>query len=377
MNISILNPALSFIIPTHNRAARLVTTLSRLVALPGPDAEIVVVDNGSSDDTVDAVHAVDSAITLITLPENKGAVARNDGARAAHGRILFMLDDDSCPAPGAVERALACLEDHRVGLAGCLVRLADGTYEEGGAPYVPIGCGMALRRETFEKLGGFCEIYETYVEEYDLAFRALSDGYDVVYEEGAVVHHEPSRDGPTDFLVRQLARNNIYLAHKFFDEKDAERFSSWVLERYGRFARRQGLTKGFDEAVVALEEMRTKGLRDRFVLSDRAMAYAAPWNVAARAIDALEAGNGRIAFLRAGKEIIYLIEAARQRGMHVEAVYDEGLWSPGEEIAGVTVRSLDDVASFDGCLLCGGLTPGFKRNTQALAARLGKVLGDG
>ena len=91
-------PDCSLIIPTRNRAAILRDTLSRLSNLPDDAFEILVVDNGSFDETPTLAEDFPH-IRWIALGDNLGCAARNVGAVAARSDILLMLDDDSWPHP--------------------------------------------------------------------------------------------------------------------------------------------------------------------------------------------------------------------------------------------------------------------------------------
>src|SRR5438445_13200502 len=102
---------ISIIGPVYNKAKDLPECLSALVGLGCPTAEIIVVDDGSTDDT--AIVADRMGVNVIRLGENSGvAAARNCGARHAGGEILFFVDADVVVAPGAVERVVKVFEDN-------------------------------------------------------------------------------------------------------------------------------------------------------------------------------------------------------------------------------------------------------------------------
>jgi glycosyltransferase involved in cell wall biosynthesis len=90
---------LTVVLPTLNGARTLDRCLAALTAqLPGPSLEIIVVDDGSSDDTIDVARR--HGVKVISHPENRGlAAARNTGAQAASAEIVAYVDDDCEPEP--------------------------------------------------------------------------------------------------------------------------------------------------------------------------------------------------------------------------------------------------------------------------------------
>ncbi len=168
-------PRVSVVIPTHNGAATLVACLESLQASTQPPHEIVVVDDASSDGS--SRIAEGHGCRVIRLDENVGAArAKNRGAAAAKGEILFFTDDDVRVAPDALERIGQALSDQRaVGVVGVLsaeIPFDDFasnyknlwmryTYER--LPRERIGVFYtsiaAIRREVFRGLGGFDENY--------------------------------------------------------------------------------------------------------------------------------------------------------------------------------------------------------------------------
>src|SRR5438093_5286126 len=102
---------LSVIVPVHNNPGDLRLCLGALRAAITADCEIIVVDDGSTDDTASVAARMN--VPVVALAENSGpAAARNQGARRARGAILFFVDADIVVAPGAVERVQRFFADH-------------------------------------------------------------------------------------------------------------------------------------------------------------------------------------------------------------------------------------------------------------------------
>lgn len=209
----------SVVIPTFNRGDRLMRTIEALECqIDAPPFEVVVADDGSTDDTVDRVRSrvARSSLNLCLVPEpaNTGpAGARNRGWRAAHGDRVLFTDDDCVPSPGWVAAMAAALAEvdvvtgpiamaggtrNTVGPFGSYLDVRDdGSFSTGNVGY---------RRSVLEQLGGFDEATFSYRrprgvlhcingEDADLGRRAMGIGARSRYVPEAVVHHDvaPSR----------------------------------------------------------------------------------------------------------------------------------------------------------------------------------------
>ena len=225
--------AVSALIITRNRKEALGRVLDRLEPLPVD--EVLVADNGSTDGTQDEVRRRGGKIRLLELGENLGTAGRNRAAEAASGELLLLLDDDSYPLPGTVERLVeAFAAKPRLGAAGGLVRDVDlegkvllerelGTFDwwlragrDGDFPdglpafFFPEGASM-LRKEAFVEAGGFFEPYFIGSEGLDLAVRLTGLGWEVRYYPDAVFEHlkDPQRQGTDESLYYRI-RNHLW-----------------------------------------------------------------------------------------------------------------------------------------------------------------------
>ncbi len=107
-------PKVSVIIPTYNRAAYLLEALESVFAQTFEDYEIIVIDDGSTDDTRRVVQPlVDSGKIRYVYQENQGeSAARNHGIRLAEGEYLAFLDSDDLMRPTKLEKQVAYLDAH-------------------------------------------------------------------------------------------------------------------------------------------------------------------------------------------------------------------------------------------------------------------------
>ena len=196
-------PALSVVIPVHNGGSDFECCLRRLRESRGADFEIIVVDDGSTDDS--AVVAARFGATTLTNPVAHGpASARNDGALAAESDLVFFLDADVAVHPDTIARALARFEadpgltalfgsyDDEPAAPGLVSQfrnlLHHFTHQQGpfAADLRPArtfwtGCG-AIRRQAFLDVGGFDpRLYSRpAIEDIELGYRLTHDGHRIV-----------------------------------------------------------------------------------------------------------------------------------------------------------------------------------------------------
>lgn len=208
----------SFVISTRNRVGSLPRTLDSIKAsakeAPSVAVEVVVVDNGSSDDTstVVAAWADAAALPLTLLYEARPglAAARNTGTAATRGRILALTDDDCVVDPSYVGRLIERFaQDPGPTLRGGRVDLGDPADlpitvkpERNHRLYTHnirpggflLGCNMAFGRDVLERVGPFDERFGAgarfrSAEDSDFIFRASRAGVTVAYDPTLIVTH--------------------------------------------------------------------------------------------------------------------------------------------------------------------------------------------
>jgi len=136
-------PRYSVVVPTFNRADTIVPTLASLAAQTHRDLEVIVADDGSTDDTAERVAALGMANLVYDRAPNTGpSAARNRGARLARGRYVAFVDTQDTLAPTWLERV------DRV--------LGDALFASWGAVFVVAGraTGLSRPRRTHAALGG-------------------------------------------------------------------------------------------------------------------------------------------------------------------------------------------------------------------------------
>ena len=187
--------AASIVIPTRNRRGTLMPLLERALGEAGAaGAEVIVVDNGSTDGTEAAVAEVRTRSRLLRCvvePVPGATRARNAGARAAAGDVVAFIDDDAMPRHGW--------------LAALLSPFADDAFLAVGGFNLRLG-----PRGDRPSVG----------EESDLCLRLLACGYEIRYVPGAAVEHlvDPARLHPRWFFQRAFwtgwSEAMVGLAHR-------------------------------------------------------------------------------------------------------------------------------------------------------------------
>jgi glycosyltransferase involved in cell wall biosynthesis len=121
------SPRVSVIIPTHNRSKLLRAAVKSALAQTYPNIEIIVVDDGSTDDTPPIMAQYAGRVIYLQQANQGVAAARNTGVRAATGEYLTFLDDDDLILPAKVERQVQVLSSRpEIGLVHCRYYYADG-----------------------------------------------------------------------------------------------------------------------------------------------------------------------------------------------------------------------------------------------------------
>ena len=271
---------ISYVIITHNRHDVLLANLKRLrevTRLPIGQWEAIVVDNGSSDGTAQALAATCPWVRLIQLSTNIGTAARNRGAAIAQGQWLVFLDDDSRPRPGSIEAALEYVNDQPgVTVLGGPVFLPDGRQDWGALPLVPPGCGLMVRRSVFLEVGGFRDDLFMAAEEYDLVFRIVQActknhlGHDshmghnshgkwpVERLEALQFDHDKTPTGRDSARVMALdLRNNLLIAQRYLPRSVRRFFRNDWLRRYSALLRHAGFGDQISPTVATARRLIT------------------------------------------------------------------------------------------------------------------------
>jgi len=133
-------PDVSVIVVAHDVRDEVVACLESVERHASPVTyELLLVDNGSTDGTAEAVAAAFPAAEVVRLPRNVGIAARNEGLRRAYGRLRMFLDSDARLTPGALPELVSYLDAHpEVGLVGPRLVYEDRTLQLSARRFPPL-----------------------------------------------------------------------------------------------------------------------------------------------------------------------------------------------------------------------------------------------
>lgn len=190
---------LSIVVPVLREADQ-VGSLARHLAAVVPGVEVVLVDGGSDDQTVERAQA--AGLRVVVAPAGRGS-QMNAGAATTSGDYLLFLHADTRPPPSTRELVARTLADPAVALGAFRYQVDDRTF---GMRLIEWGCaqrirlfhtpygdqGLFLRRRDFEQLGGYRQM--SHLEDLDLVHRAKQLGRVVVLDPPAVTSARKYRE---------------------------------------------------------------------------------------------------------------------------------------------------------------------------------------
>jgi len=210
---------ISIVIPNWNGEDFLEVCLDSLRKQTHDNFEVILVDNGSTDGSVDFVKRNYPEVKIISLPTNRGfAYAVNTGIRQSQSEYIALLNNDTEADPRWLEELCRGLENNpEIGFCASqtlffhnrdiinsagLAYYKDGTAGDRGygepdrgqygkqrKVFGASGVAVMYRREMLEDIGLFDEDFFAFYEDVDLSFRAQLCGYQCIYQPMAVVYH--------------------------------------------------------------------------------------------------------------------------------------------------------------------------------------------
>ena len=207
-------PRVAIIVPVYNEEAVVESAVRSLLELDYPEIDVIVVDDGSTDRTLQRASTLagrygESTVRVLHKANGGKASALNVGIAAAHAELVLCMDGDSRLSPDTLRYAVRHFTDPRVGaVAGNVkvvnrdnlwTRLQALEYIEGlnmarraqgflhAVNIIPGPIGV-FRRELLVALGGYHD--DTFAEDADITVRILTEGWHIVYEDRAVAYTE-------------------------------------------------------------------------------------------------------------------------------------------------------------------------------------------
>jgi glycosyltransferase involved in cell wall biosynthesis len=282
----------SIVVPTRNRARLLSCTLNSICAQQQVDLEIVVVDDGSTDDTARVAAAADARVRMIRNPRSLGvSAARNTGIAASRGEWVAFCDDDDLWAPDKLAAQLAAAREARAGW----VYTGDVSIDSrsrvfAGSPPAPPdevtrllrrenplasgGSNVVVRADLLATTGGFDpELRRT--EDWDLWLRLLSTGAPAWVSRPLVAYRFHALNIATDVGSMVAEARRLARRHGIpIDLAAMHRRAAWTALRAGR----RGRAIGHYARAVAHGDFRSVG-RSAFALVHPAVGSDSLFNV--------------------------------------------------------------------------------------------------
>lgn len=236
---------ISIIIPNYNGAELLRKNLPKVLAAVRnytdmKAVEIIVVDDGSTDESIEVINGLQNQnLKLIRHNKNFGfSTTVNDGVRKATGEILVLLNTDVIPEENFLKKIVAHFKNENVFAVGFMDKSIEndtvvlrgrgiGKWDRGllmhqkgdvnktNTLWVNGGSG-AFRSDIWNKLKGFNSLYNPfYWEDIDLSYRALKQGYNLVFDKEIIVTHEHEsgsiKSNYSSFEYRKIAHRNALI----------------------------------------------------------------------------------------------------------------------------------------------------------------------
>ena len=295
---------LTVIIPTWNRRDLAVACLQSLEQQSFRDFEVMVVDDGSTDDTQEVIRRDFPGVTILSQGQNRGfAVAVNAGLRRAESEWIFLLNNDVTLDPACLEHLLETAEQYDATMAAPLLLWQDdpdvvyaagdrirangrpesiGFRQPRGVFQMPdnvFGVSAAAglyHRTVFERVGLLDERFVAYFEDSDLCFRARLAGFTAVFAPTARANHigSASISGKTWWRSAQCFRNHALLVIK--------NMPALLLLRFGPRIARERLHQAHMLFSSARTEFGALGAAMVFVKTLASLVYALPHAFRAR-----------------------------------------------------------------------------------------------
>jgi O-antigen biosynthesis protein len=237
-------PSISVVVCAYNASATLDECLEHTCRLDYPGLDIIVVDDGSTDDTAEIARRHPRA-RLVEIEHAGLSVARNEGYKAATGDIVVYLDSDAYPSPEWPYFIALGFDGPTVGgVGGPNIPPLDttlGAHQVARAPGGPVhvltsddraehipGCNMAFWRKVLVEVAGFDPIYQSAGDDVDFCWRVLDRGWDIGFHPAALVWHH-RRAGLRPYLRQQRGYGR---SEALVEARHPDRFTSTGTARW-------------------------------------------------------------------------------------------------------------------------------------------------
>ena len=261
MNLEIKQPEISIIIVSYNTADLICNCLDSVLSNDGSSIEIIVVDNASTDGSVDLIRGKYENVQVISNIKNVGfAAANNQALPLCSGRYILFLNPDTEVMPHFFENLIQYMDTHHnIGLAGTKIVDTDGTlqwsisYKYPGHRYAKpeisglpgsiaalLGACMIVRSELITILGGFDEDYFLYGEDQDLCLRIRKSGYKLGYvDDSSIIHiggQSERKSVPSEVWRKKILAEYVFYKKHYHPDTVAKITRAYLIKSCWRIA---------------------------------------------------------------------------------------------------------------------------------------------
>jgi len=240
-------PNICIIIVNYNTGILLTRCLDSIRKQNDDNCRIIVIDNGSVDDSLDLLHADYPEIELIANRENLGfAAANNQAIQQATEKLLFFLNPDTELEIGCLQAIREFMDAHtEVGLAGPVIVNREGSsqpaveYSHPGSRYgggrfddLPgeiawiLGAALVARRQVITSIGGFDTRFFLYAEDIDLCLAVRKEGWLLAEIPKAKVMHlegQSEKSAPLIEVMERKVRSDLLFLKKYYNTKTIQK----------------------------------------------------------------------------------------------------------------------------------------------------------
>lgn len=228
-----LGPTLSVAVGTRNRLSQIRLCLDSLVGKIGVDHEIVVVDLGSTDGTLEYLRSL-GGIRLVQDEPVGQSVNLNRVFRATTAKYCCWLSDDNVVLDGMLDLAASILEQNPdIGMVGLKVKDVVGRsqikeYIGAVSPTGVLNCNQGvIRAQLFRQIGFFDERFQTYGIDPDLTMKVLLAGHKVVHTRRVAIHHYRDHSASPGAIQIERREKEKRSAYDLYCQK----YHDWIAER--------------------------------------------------------------------------------------------------------------------------------------------------
>ena len=243
-------PLVSIIVVNYNGKKYLKGCFASLLGLnyPKNKLEIIMVDNGSRDDSVQFVRDNFPRLKVLQNDTNNYCRANNLGISKSRGKYVALLNNDTKVTKNWLKELIKVAEsDKSIGAVGSKILLPDGKIQNAGHVALPnfywsergfgeekdkyaklegvtslCGAAVLYRKKCFKEVGLFDEDFVMYMEDVDMTFRLKSSGWKIVFAPQSTVYHEFHGSANDEMSRAYIERNRLLFIAKHYPEKLSE-----------------------------------------------------------------------------------------------------------------------------------------------------------